>query len=135
MNDREMAVFVKGHSRDFQAGAVQGTLTRHVTDPELLATRVDFSLGLVNQAAIQYLAQAPVRALLDAGPEPLRHQLEAALADDPAPGEIGIAVTAVRFTNLAPSSELERALQTPIDVTPFLHPLGTGDRPSRGRTE
>jgi regulator of protease activity HflC (stomatin/prohibitin superfamily) len=133
MDDREMAVFVKGRSQDFQAVAIQGTLTWHVVDPELLAQRVDFSLGLVtgtyksepiqrietrlaglvNQAALQYLAQAPVRTLLDAGPEPLRNQLEAVLAADPALGEMGIAVTAVRLTNLAPSSELERALQTP----------------------
>lgn len=133
MDDREMALFVKGRSQDFQAIAVQGMVTWHVVDPELLAQRVDFSLGLVtgshqsepiqrietrlaglvNQAALQYLAQAPVRGLLDAGPEPLRHQLETALAGDPALNEIGIAVTAVRLTNLAPSSELERALQTP----------------------
>ncbi|RZM20003.1 MAG: band 7 protein [Sphingomonas sp.] len=133
MDDREMAIFVKGRSQDFQSIAVQGTLTWHVIDPELLAARVDFSLGLVtgayksepiqrietrlaglvNQAALQYLARSQVRELLDAGPEPLRHQLDAALAADPGLGEIGIAVTAVRLTNLAPSSELERALQTP----------------------
>jgi regulator of protease activity HflC (stomatin/prohibitin superfamily) len=133
MDDREMAVFVKGRSQDFQSVAVQGTLTWHVVDPELLAARVDFSIGfvtggyrnepiqrietrlggLVNQATLQYLAQAPVRPLLDAGPEPLRRQLEAALAGDPTLAEIGIAVTTVRLTNLAPTSELERALQTP----------------------
>lgn len=133
MDDREMALFVKGRSQDFQSVAVQGTLTWHVADPELLASRVDFSIGLftgayqsepiqrietrlsglVNQAALQYLAQAPVRALLDAGPEPLRHALEAALASDPALGDIGLSVVAIRLTNLAPSSELERALQTP----------------------
>lgn len=133
MDDREMALFVKGRSQDFQSVAVQGTLTWHVADPELLATRVDFSIGLftgayqsepiqrietrlsglVNQAALQYLAQAPVRALLDAGPEPLRHALEAALASDSALVDIGLSVVAIRLTNLAPSSELERALQTP----------------------
>jgi regulator of protease activity HflC (stomatin/prohibitin superfamily) len=133
MDDREMALFVKGRSQDFQAVAVQGTLTWHVADPELLASRVDFSIGLstgayqaepiqrietrlaglVNQAALQYLAQAPVRALLDAGPEPLRRVLEETMAQDPALGEIGLSVTAIRLTNLAPSSELERALQTP----------------------
>jgi regulator of protease activity HflC (stomatin/prohibitin superfamily) len=133
MDDREMALFVKGRSQDFQAVAVQGTLTWHVSDPELLASRVDFSIGLftgayqaepiqrietrlaglVNQAVLQYLAQASVRALLDAGPEPLRHALEAALAGDPALNEIGLSVVAIRLTNLAPSSELERALQTP----------------------
>ena len=133
MDDREMAVFVKGRSQDFQSVAVQGTLTWHVVDPELLAARVDFSLGLVtggyksepiqrietrlaglvNQAALQYLAQGPVRQLLDAGPEPLRNHLDTVLAADPTLAEIGIAVAAVRLTNLAPSSELERALQTP----------------------
>ncbi|MFA5965654.1 MAG: SPFH domain-containing protein [Sphingomonas sp.] len=133
MDDREMALFVKGRSQDFQAVTVQGTLTWHVTDPELLASRVDFSIGLasgqyqaepiqrietrlaglINQAALQYLAGAAVRTLLDAGPEPLRRALEAALGGDAALAELGLAVVAVRLTNLAPSSELERALQTP----------------------
>jgi len=133
MDDREMALFVKGRSRDFQAVAVQGTLTWRVADPERLAARVDFSIGLftgawtaepiqrietriaglANQAALQYLAQAPVRALLDAGPEPLRAALEAALAADPALADTGLEIAAIRLTNLAPTSELERALQTP----------------------
>ena len=133
MDDREMAMFVKGRSQDFQTLAVQGTLTWHVADPALLAERVDFSIGLmtgkyqgepierietrlaglVNQAVLQYLAEGQVRALLDAGVEPLRLRLETALAQETSLTDIGIAVVAVRLTNLAPSSELERALQTP----------------------
>lgn len=133
MDDREATVFVNGRSKDFQAVAVQGSLTWHVVDPERLAQRVDFSLdlvtgrptgepveriesrlaGLVNQAVLQYLAEAPVRALLDAGLEPLRLRLEQALAAASSLSDIGIAVVAVRLTRLAPSSELERALQTP----------------------
>lgn len=133
MDDREMALFVTGRSQDFQTVAVQGTLTWHVVDPARLAERVDFSVGLftgaylsepiqqietrltglVNQTALQYLAEAPVRALLDAGPDPLRLRLQAALAGDSSLEEIGLAVVAVRLTNLAPSKELERALQTP----------------------
>jgi regulator of protease activity HflC (stomatin/prohibitin superfamily) len=133
MDDREMALFVKGRSQDFQAIAVQGTLTWRVADPELLAARVDFTVGLlsgawaaepiqrietrlaglINQAALQYLAQAPVRRLLDDGPDPLRAALQAALIADPALAEIGLEIVAIRLTNLAPSSELERALQTP----------------------
>jgi hypothetical protein len=97
LDDREMTLFVKGRSQDFQTVSVQGTIGWHVVDPELLASRIDFSIGLftgkpqgepleriearitgiANQAALQYLAQAPVRALLDAGPEPLRSWLEA----------------------------------------------------------
>lgn len=133
MDDRETTMFVTGRSQDFQQVAVQGMLTWHVVDPELLAQRVDFSIGLfngklqgepierietrlaglVNQAALQYLAEAPVRDLLDVGIEPLRQRLEAALAAAISLTDIGIAVVAVRVTSLAPSSELERALQTP----------------------
>ncbi|WP_426169630.1 SPFH domain-containing protein [Sandarakinorhabdus sp. DWP1-3-1] len=133
MDDREMTLFVRGRSQDFQAVAVQGTLAWRVADPLRLAERVDFSValttgrhqgepierietrlaGLINQATAQYLAEAPVRALLDAGLDPLRLRLEAAVGADPSLAEIGIAVVAVRLTSIAPSSELERALQTP----------------------
>lgn len=133
MDDREMTLFVRGRSQDFQAVAVQGSIGWHVADPERLAARVDFSLdlrtgrlqgepierieariaGLANQTVLQFLGGAPVRALLDAGPEALRGQLHAALAAEPSLAEIGVAVVSVRLTNLAPSSELERALQTP----------------------
>ena len=133
MDDREMTLFVKGRSRDFQALSLQGALTWRVADPERLAERVDFTIllasgelrsepleqiqariaGLANQAALQYLADAPVNDLLGAGLEPLRLRLTAALANDASLTEMGIAVVAVRLTSLAPSSELERALQAP----------------------
>ncbi|WP_204351340.1 hypothetical protein, partial [Serratia marcescens] len=44
---------------------------------------------------------------------PLRLRLEAALTDAASLADIGIAVVAARVTSLAPSAELERALQTP----------------------
>ena len=133
MDDREMTLFVKGRSRDFQALSLQGALTWRVADPERLAERVDFTIllasgelrsepleqiqariaGLANQAALQYLAHAPVNDLLGAGLEPLRLRLTAVLGEDPSLTEMGIAVVAVRLTSLAPSSELERALQAP----------------------
>ena len=133
MDDREMTLFVRGRSQDFQTVAVQGSVGWHVADPARLASRIDFSLdlrsgrlqgepiekieariaGLANQTVLQFLARAPVRALLDAGPEALRGPLQAALGGDPSLAEIGVAVVSVRLTQLAPSSELERALQTP----------------------
>lgn len=133
MDDREMTLFVKGRSADFQQVNVQGVLAWRVVEPERLAGRIDFTVGLitgtwlrepierietrltgvVNQAALGYLAEAPVRTLLDAGVEPLRRRLEAAVAADPALAEVGLGIVAVRLNNLAPSSELERALQTP----------------------
>jgi regulator of protease activity HflC (stomatin/prohibitin superfamily) len=133
MDDRETTVFVKGRSLDFQDVGVQGSITWHVKDPQLLAQRVDFSIGLANgihrseplqkienrlsglasQAVLQYMAGAAVRALLDNGLEPLRAQLESSLAAAPSLAEIGVTVVAIRLSNLGPSKELERALQTP----------------------
>lgn len=133
MDDREMTVFVKGRSKDFQDVGVQGSITWHVTDPQLLAQRVDFSIGLSNgihrseplqrietrltglasQATLQYMAEKPVRELLDGGLEPLRARLEATLASAASLAEVGLGIVAIRLTNLAPSKELERALQTP----------------------
>lgn len=133
MEDRQTTLFVKGRSRDFQDIAVQGAVIWHVVDPEKLASRLDFTLNLKNgrhnaepvakietrlvtlaeQAAMQYFAQASVRGLLDDGVEPLRECLEAALRDAPALEEIGIVVAGLSLGRLAPSKELERALQTP----------------------
>ena len=137
MDDREMTVFVKGRSLDFQDVGVQGSITWHVKDPQLLAQRVDFSIGLsngihrgeplqqietrlnglVSQATLQYMAGAPVRELLDNGLEPLRALLESSLATAPSLAEIGVNIVAIRLSNLAPSKELERALQTPTFET------------------
>ncbi|WP_230292839.1 SPFH domain-containing protein [Croceicoccus sp. Ery5] len=133
MDDREMTLFLRGRSQDFQAVSVQGSIGWHVVDSQRLAERIDFSIdlttgkpqrepveaiearitGIANQALLQVLSEASVQALLDAGPGPLRHTLEEALSDNDSLAEIGIAVVSVRLANLAPSSELERALQTP----------------------
>jgi hypothetical protein len=53
-----------------------------------------------------------VQALLDAGLEPLRARLEAGLGDERL-AAMGIAIVAIRLASIAPSAELERALQTP----------------------
>ena len=133
MDDREMALFVKGRSQDFQDIAVQGRISWRVADPERLAARVDFTIGLVtgllrgdpvdqiegriaglaHQTAAQYLMEQPVRALLDSGLEPLRLRIEAALAGAAPLAEIGVEIITVRLSSIAPSTELERALQTP----------------------
>ena len=133
MDDRETSVFVKGRSRDFQEVNIQGAIGWRAMEPDLLAERIDFTIalsngrhigepidriearlaGLVNQATLDYLAGADVRALIDAGIDPLRKRLEATLTESPALAEIGISIVSVRMHNLTPSSELQRALQTP----------------------
>ncbi len=133
MDDREMGLYLNGRSQDFQDIAVQGRISWRIADPERLAGRVDFTIGLssgqrqgepldqiegrlsglAHQAAAQYLIEQPVRALLDAGPEPLRQRIETALTGTPALADIGVEIITVRLSSIAPSSELERALQTP----------------------
>lgn len=133
LDDRETTIFVSGRSSDFQSIHVQGALVWRVAEPERLAERIDFTLslwsgkhlgqpleriearlsGFVDQATLDYLAAGDVRALLDAGIEPLRRKVEEALATNPAITELGLAIVSMRLQNLTPSSELERALQTP----------------------
>ena len=133
MDDRDMVLFFKGRSKDFQAVAVQGNLTWRVIDPDVLGTRVDFSIdlrtgrhnakpieqidalltGMSQQLATQYFAQATVQNLLDAGIEPLRARLEQGLGGSERLTAMGIEIVAIRLAAIAPSAELERALQTP----------------------
>lgn len=133
MDDRETTLFVRGRSQDFQDVAVQGTILWHISDPERLAERIDFTIelqhgryqheplekiearltGLAEQATLQFLAEAPVRSLLDAGIAPLQAKVEQALIGAAALADIGIDVVTARLGKLAPSKELERALQTP----------------------
>jgi regulator of protease activity HflC (stomatin/prohibitin superfamily) len=69
--------------------------------------------GMSQQLATQYFAQAIVHDLLDAGIEPLRTRLEQSLAGSERLAAMGIEIVAIRLAAIAPSAELERALQTP----------------------
>lgn len=133
MDDRDMVLFFKGRSADFQTIAVQGNLTWRVANPAVLGERVDFSLnlatgkhvvkpveqiealltGMAQQVATQYFAESSVHDLLNAGIEPLRVRLEAGLRGADRLATMGIESVAIRLTSIAPTSELERALQTP----------------------
>lgn len=133
MDDRQTTLFTQGRSADFQPVVVQGAIDWRVVDPELLAGRVDFSVnlstgewskeplaridgiltGIAVQAVLDRLATRDVRPLLDDGVEPIRLAISEALAAAQLETEIGIKVADVRVTSVAPSSELERALQTP----------------------
>jgi regulator of protease activity HflC (stomatin/prohibitin superfamily) len=133
VDDRNMVLFFKGRSKDFQAVTVQGNLTWRVADPDVLGMRVDFSIdlktgrytakpveqieglltGMSQQLATQYFAQGTVHELLDAGIEPLRVRLEQGLSGSERLAAMGIEIVAIRLAAIAPTTELERALQTP----------------------
>jgi hypothetical protein len=137
LDDRETTIFVSGRSSDFRSIPVRGALVWRVAEPERLTERIDFTLSLtggkhlggrksgskrafpvVKQATLDYLAAADVRALLDAGIEPLQRKVGEALATIPAITELGLEIVSTRLQNLTPGSERERALQTPTIPPP-----------------
>ena len=88
MDNRDLPFIFHGRTRDYQEVTVQGTLAWRVVDPELLGERVyltppsssyssqrqpldqlaTFLTGIAQQAALRYLADQPVRDLLEEGP-------------------------------------------------------------------
>ena len=133
MDDRDMPFHFHGRSQDFQKITLQGGITWRVTDPDVLSRRIDFSIdlksghhvidpiekiygliaGAAQHHAAQYLAQTAVTGLLEAGAAPLRDLLDRALKSTAHFRDMGIEVIAVQLADLRPTSELDKALQTP----------------------
>ncbi|MFN9754804.1 MAG: SPFH domain-containing protein [Planctomycetota bacterium] len=133
LDDREQAFLFAGRTLDFQEANVQGAVTFRVKEPELLAQRLDFSIDvetgkwlqeplaqlaaivtqLAQQAATDYLAHTPLRAVLQEGVQALRARIDAFLRDGGELSGMGIELASVRIGKITPTSELEKALQAP----------------------
>ncbi len=133
LDDRDMPFLFRGRSKDFQEVTAQGLITWRVADPEGLAERLDFMInlktgaylaepldqvatlltGLARQEALRYLAELPTGELLENGPAPVQACVERGLTSAERLTAMGIEAVSVRLADLAPSAELDRALQTP----------------------
>lgn len=133
LDDRELPFLFHGRSSDFQDVAVNGIVTFRVKDPELLASRVDFSIDtrtglyhkepldklalvvkeLAQQLASSFLNKSPLRLVLDQGIEVIRDAIHAGLLADAGLASLGIDIVATRVTSVKPTSEMEKALQMP----------------------
>lgn len=133
LDDRDMPFLFRGRSKDFQEVTAQGLITWRVADPEGLAERLDFMIdlktgaylaepldqvatlltGLARQEALRYLAELPTGELLENGPTPVQACVERGLTSAERLTAMGIEAVSVRLADLAPSAELDRALQTP----------------------
>jgi regulator of protease activity HflC (stomatin/prohibitin superfamily) len=133
MDDRDLPFLFHSRSKDFQEIIVQGMIVWRVADPEKLGERIDFSIdlkgglhlaqpvdqiatlltGLGQQLAAQYLAERDVSAILGAGVGPIKERMEAGLVGETRLADMGLAVLNVRVADASPTSELQRALQTP----------------------
>lgn len=133
VDDRELPFLFRVRSRDFQELTVQGVITFRVVDPERVARRIDFTLdlrtgrpnetpmeqvaGLLTQLAQQFvideLVGQDLRDILRDGVAPIRESIGAGLRAEPALADLGLEVVAVRVAAIAPTSEVEQALQQP----------------------
>jgi regulator of protease activity HflC (stomatin/prohibitin superfamily) len=132
VEDCETTFVLRELSADFQEITVQCTVTYRVSDPERAAARVNFTISLRTGAWTEQplerlsglwaaKAQQPARALITSrtvvevlrGAEGLREAIEAALRSDPEITAMGLAVVSVLVSRIAPTAEVEKALQTP----------------------
>jgi regulator of protease activity HflC (stomatin/prohibitin superfamily) len=133
LDDREQAFLFNGRTLDFQDISVQGAITYRVAKPEELARRLDFSIDvdrgsylkkpfeqltgivaqLAQQVALDYLAHEPLRTVLQEGVQALRDRTDRFLRESGELPGMGIELVSVRVARVAPSSELEKALQAP----------------------
>jgi regulator of protease activity HflC (stomatin/prohibitin superfamily) len=133
VDDRDVSLLFHGRSADFQDVTVQGLLTYRVARPELVAERVDFTIdpgygtyrrqpleaitvvltGLAQEHAWSYVATTPLREVLTDGPVRIRERVEAALGADASVAGMGIAIVSVRISSVAPTPDLEKALEAP----------------------
>ncbi|MBI5018323.1 MAG: band 7 protein [Deltaproteobacteria bacterium] len=132
-DDRDLAFLFHGRSSDFQDVVTQGVVTYRFSEPLKVVERVDFTIDLragtyrktpldqVDQTLTQlaqemvlgYFVQTPLGELLRAGVDPVRERIQEGLAGSAALGAIGLEVVSVRVAAVSPTSELEKALQTP----------------------
>lgn len=137
LDDREQSFHFTERTLDFQDVTVQGAVTYRVARPEELAKRLDFSIDvdrgvylkkpfeqltgivaqLAQQAAVEYMAHAELRAVLQDGVQALRDRIDALLRGTGELAGMGIELVSVRVAKVAPTNELEKALQAPTRET------------------
>ncbi|MEX2553942.1 MAG: SPFH domain-containing protein [Actinomycetota bacterium] len=133
LDDREAVYLFRARTLDFQEATVQGAVTYRVADPEMLARRMDFTVdldtglftktpleqlaGMITQLAQQFtvdhLARLTLGQVLAEGVSEIRSRISEGLALEGSLTEMGVHIVAVRVAAVSPTSELERALQTP----------------------
>jgi regulator of protease activity HflC (stomatin/prohibitin superfamily) len=133
VDDREQSFHFAGRTADFQDVAVQGTITYRVADPELAARRIDFGIDLDNgvylteplarlaqmvgqaaqQLALDWIAHRTLEAVLREAVQDLRPLIVAGLGGDTALADVGLEIATVSVTRVAPTPDLEKALQAP----------------------
>nr|WP_246315459.1 SPFH domain-containing protein [Kineococcus aurantiacus] len=133
VDDRELPLLLHARTADFVDVTVQATVTFRIADPDLAATRVDFSLdpatgrwraaplqqiaGLLTETAQQHvldvLAGLPLLQALTDGVALTRERITAGLLADSRLAHTGLALVDARVVAVRPDPDVEKALGTP----------------------
>jgi len=133
VDDREQSFLFTGRTADFQDVSVQGTVSFRIADAEQAARRIDFGIDVrtgayletpldrlsdmvaqtAQQLALDWIAHRTLDEVLVQAVSDLRLLLADGLASDVSLIEVGLEVTTVRLTRVAPTPDLEKALQAP----------------------
>jgi len=133
VEDIETTFVFKELSRDFQEITVQCTLRYRCAEPEKAAARVNFALALdrgtwleeplerlaslwsqrAQQPARTHILRVPMVEAVQSGAQVIQAAMEEALRSDPEIEAGGLALVSLLVNRVAPSADLEKALQTP----------------------
>jgi regulator of protease activity HflC (stomatin/prohibitin superfamily) len=133
LDDQELSFLFHGRSADLQEVVTQGIITWRVTDPDVLAARIDFGVdistgrqmktpldqiggrltSLAQQHAWAVMVSTSLRDLVVDGVTRLRAAIGDGLGADPSLAEMGLVVVSVRVSAVQPSAEVEKELAAP----------------------
>lgn len=134
LDERELPLIFRDRTSDFQEIAVQASVTYRFVDPEVAASRIDFTIdnsrghwtatpleqvgGLITELAQQHgvsvLASMELTEVMTHGIPRLREAISQGLRGDARLVETGIEIVDVRVVAVRPEPEMEKALQTPV---------------------
>ncbi|MCC7509541.1 MAG: SPFH domain-containing protein [Planctomycetes bacterium] len=133
VEDAEATCILNERTIDMQAINVQAVIRYRIHDPERAARRVNFTIstatGTWTEQPLEKLTefwhqrvQEPARKALSgmalteavrSGAEAVHNAIRAAFEHDPELADMGLAIVEVHVVRVSPSSEMEKALQTP----------------------
>jgi regulator of protease activity HflC (stomatin/prohibitin superfamily) len=132
--ESELSMLFGARTVDFQEVSVQATVTYRFSDPQLAATRIDFSIDpysgrwigkpleqvatriteLAQQYAVEYISTVKLTEVLGKGIPTVREITASGLIGDARLAETSVVVIGVRITSVRPQSDVEKALETPV---------------------
>ncbi|MFT4028728.1 MAG: SPFH domain-containing protein [Protaetiibacter sp.] len=132
--ESELSLVFAARTSDFQQATVQATVTYRFREPEVAASRIDFSIDpyhggwigsplaqvgsriteLAQQYATEHISAVPLVELLRSGTPTVRSVTASGLAEDARLAETSVEVIAVRIVSIRPDADTERALEAPV---------------------